>query len=47
VRWSGGLAADVDLPPDDVKRGAAVLALPSEQVRRLGSKGYVRIGQVR
>jgi len=46
ARWSGGLAADVDLP-DEPAVGAAILALPPEQVRRLGSKGYVQIGEVR
>jgi len=48
ARWSGGLRADVALPSDTVSLGigAAVLALPPEQVRRLGSKGYVQIGQV-
>ena len=46
ARWSGGLRADVDLPSDNVSLGAAVLALPPDQVRRLGSKGYVQIGEV-
>ncbi len=45
ARWSGR-AADVDLPPEP-QTGAAVLALAPELVERLGSKGYVQIGQVR
>ena len=43
--WSGGLEADVDLP-DEPRRGAAVLAIAPSQVTRLGSKGFVQIGQV-
>jgi phosphoribosylformylglycinamidine (FGAM) synthase-like enzyme len=43
--WSGR-PADVTLP-DEPARGAAVLALPRNEVARLGSKGYVEIGQVR
>jgi len=45
ARWSGR-AADVDLPPEP-QTGAAVLALAPELVERLGSKGYVQIGEVR
>jgi phosphoribosylformylglycinamidine synthase II len=46
--WSGGLEAEVTLPEDyDPSRGAAVLATSPDLVRRLGSKGYVRIGEVR
>jgi phosphoribosylformylglycinamidine synthase len=46
--WSGGLEAAVTLPDDyDPSRGAAVLATSPELVGRLGSKGYVRIGEVR
>ena len=44
AEWSGR-EADVDVP--DVTRGAAVLALPRNQVARLGSKGLVEIGEVR
>ncbi len=44
--WSGGLEADVSLP-DEPSTGAAILATSPDQVPRLGSKGYVRIGQVR
>jgi len=44
AEWSGR-EADVDLV--DVRRGAAVLALPRNEVARLGSKGLVEIGQVR
>jgi phosphoribosylformylglycinamidine synthase subunit PurL len=46
AEWSGGLEADVDLP-DEPRRGAAVLATPPCQVTRLGTKGFVQIGQVR
>jgi len=42
--WSGR-EADVDVA--DVTRGAAVLAVPRNDVARLGSKGLVEIGQVR
>jgi phosphoribosylformylglycinamidine (FGAM) synthase-like enzyme len=46
--WSGGLEAAVTLPNDyDPSRGAAILATPPDLIRRLGSKGYVRIGEVR
>jgi len=45
ARWSGR-EADVDLPAEP-QTGAAVLAVSPDQVERLGSKGYVRIGQVR
>jgi phosphoribosylformylglycinamidine synthase len=45
--WSGGLEAAVTLPDDyDPARGAAVLATSPDLVGRLGSKGYVRIGEV-
>jgi len=43
--WSGR-PADVSLP-DEPGLGAAILALPGTEVARLGSKGYVQIGQVR
>ena len=43
--WSG-VSADVSLPDEPVG-GAAILALPPDQVPRLGSKGYVQIGEVR
>jgi phosphoribosylformylglycinamidine synthase len=46
--WSGGLEADVEIPSDyDARRGAAVLACRPERVARLGSRGFVKIGQVR
>jgi phosphoribosylformylglycinamidine (FGAM) synthase-like enzyme len=46
--WSGGLEAEVELPDDyDARRGAAILACRPERVNRLGSRGFVRIGQVR
>jgi phosphoribosylformylglycinamidine synthase subunit PurL len=44
AEWSGR-SADVELP--DVTRGAAILAVPRNQVARLGSKGLVEIGEVR
>jgi phosphoribosylformylglycinamidine synthase subunit PurL len=44
AEWSSR-EADVDLV--DVTRGAAVVALPRNEVARLGSKGLVEIGQVR
>jgi phosphoribosylformylglycinamidine synthase subunit PurL len=44
AEWSGR-EADADLV--HVTRGAAVLALPRNEVARLGSKGLVEIGQVR
>jgi phosphoribosylformylglycinamidine synthase len=46
--WSGGLEAEVELPADhDSRRGAAILACRPERVGRLGSRGFVQIGQVR
>jgi phosphoribosylformylglycinamidine synthase subunit PurL len=46
--WSGGLEAHVELPADyDSRRGAAVLACRPERVKRLGARGFVRIGEVR
>ena len=45
TRWSGR-SADVDLP-DEPTRGAAILATSRDQVARLGSKGFVKIGRVR
>jgi phosphoribosylformylglycinamidine synthase len=45
ARWSGR-EADVDLPAEP-QTGAALLAMAPDQVERLGSKGYVQIGQVR
>ena len=48
VAWSGGLEADVELPESyDSRRGAAILACHPRRVARLGSRGFVRIGQVR
>jgi hypothetical protein len=43
--WSG-VRADVSLPDEPVG-GAAIMALAPEQVSRLGSKGFVQIGEVR
>jgi phosphoribosylformylglycinamidine synthase len=46
--WSDGLEADVELPDDyDSRRGAAILACRPSKVRRLGTRGFVRIGEVR
>jgi phosphoribosylformylglycinamidine synthase II len=45
--WSGGLEADVELPSNNVLQGAAILACAPADVARLGSRGFVRIGQVR
>jgi phosphoribosylformylglycinamidine synthase len=42
--WSG-LEADVQLPAEPVT-GAAILACPPEHLAKLGSKGFVQIGQV-
>jgi phosphoribosylformylglycinamidine synthase len=48
VAWSGGVEADIELPADyDSRRGAAILACRPERVKRLGSRGFVQIGQVR
>ena len=44
-RWSGR-EADVELP-DEPLVGAAILATSRDQVGKLGSKGFVRIGKVR
>jgi phosphoribosylformylglycinamidine synthase subunit PurL len=46
--WSGGLEAEVEIPADyDARRGAAILACRPGRVRRLGSRGFVQIGEVR
>ncbi len=46
--WSGGRAADVEIPEEyDSRRGAAVLACRPERVAKLGGRGFVQIGQVR
>ena len=46
--WSGGFEAVVELPADyDARRGAAVLACSRGRVKRLGSRGFVQIGEVR
>ena len=45
ARWSGR-AADVDVPTEPT-RGAAILATSRDQVAKLGSKGFVKIGRVR
>jgi phosphoribosylformylglycinamidine synthase len=42
--WSGREADVPDVP--SVTRGAAVLAMPRNQVASLGAKGYVEIGEV-
>jgi phosphoribosylformylglycinamidine synthase subunit PurL len=49
ARWSSR-EADVDLPEDatgDLERGAAILALAPDRVAKLGSRGFVQIGEVR
>jgi hypothetical protein len=46
--WSDGREAEVELPEDyDATRGAAILACAPAAVSRLGSRGFVRIGEVR
>jgi phosphoribosylformylglycinamidine synthase subunit PurL len=46
--WSGGIEAEVELPADyDSRRGAAILACKRQRVGRLGSRGFVQIGEVR
>ena len=45
ARWSGR-EADVELPAEPGS-GAAVLAVEPDLLERLGSKGFLRIGQVR
>jgi phosphoribosylformylglycinamidine synthase len=45
ARWSGR-HADVELPADPAA-GAAILALPRADVARLGTRGFVEIGEVR
>jgi phosphoribosylformylglycinamidine synthase subunit PurL len=45
--WSGGLEAEVEIPADyDSRRGAAILACRPERMARLGSRGFVQIGEV-
>jgi phosphoribosylformylglycinamidine synthase len=45
--WSGGLEAEVEPPADyDARRGAAVLACKPSKLKRLGKRGFVRIGVV-
>jgi phosphoribosylformylglycinamidine synthase subunit PurL len=45
--WSGGLEAEVEIPADyDSRRGAAILACRPSRVKRLGSRGFVQIGEV-
>jgi len=47
AEWSGGLDAKVEIPAGyDARRGAAILACRPERVARLGSRGFVQIGQV-
>ena len=45
TRWSGR-EADVELPAAPAA-GAAILACAPENVARLGTKGFVQIGEVR
>jgi phosphoribosylformylglycinamidine synthase II len=45
ARWSG-CEADVELPPEPAY-GAAILATSPAQVAKLGSRGFVQIGEVR
>ena len=48
AKWSGGLAADVEIPADyDARRGAAVVACTPERLERLGTRGFREIGVVR
>jgi phosphoribosylformylglycinamidine synthase subunit PurL len=45
--WSGGSEATIELPADfDSGRGAAILACRPEKLGRLGSRGFVEIGEV-
>jgi phosphoribosylformylglycinamidine synthase subunit PurL len=45
--WSGDLEAEVEIPPSyDTRRGAAILACKPKRVARLGSRGFVQIGEV-
>jgi phosphoribosylformylglycinamidine synthase subunit PurL len=44
--WSGGLRVNVSLP-EEPRVGAAILATSPDLVPRLGSRGYVQIGQVK
>jgi phosphoribosylformylglycinamidine synthase II len=45
--WSGGLEARVEIPDDyDSRRGAAILGCDPAMVARLGSRGFVQIGEV-
>jgi phosphoribosylformylglycinamidine synthase subunit PurL len=46
ARWSGR-EADVSLPSNNVQLGAAVLACAPADVKKLGSRGFVQIGEVR
>jgi phosphoribosylformylglycinamidine synthase II len=45
ARWSGR-EASVELPPEPA-RGAAILALARADIGKLGSRGFVEIGEVR
>jgi phosphoribosylformylglycinamidine synthase subunit PurL len=46
--WSDGVEADVEIPASyDPRRGAAILACRPERIARLGTRGFVKIGQVR
>ena len=48
AEWSDGIEAEVEIPEDyDPRRGAAILACAPAAVSRLGSRGFVRIGEVR
>jgi phosphoribosylformylglycinamidine synthase len=45
--WSGGLAADVEIPEDyESRRGAAILACTPDRLDRLGSRGFREIGEI-
>jgi phosphoribosylformylglycinamidine synthase II len=47
AEWSGDLAAKVEIPADyNARRGAAILACLPDRIARLGSRGFVQIGQV-
>jgi phosphoribosylformylglycinamidine synthase II len=45
--WSGGVAAEVEIPADyDARRGAAILACTPDRLQRLGARGFREIGLV-
>jgi phosphoribosylformylglycinamidine synthase len=46
--WSRGREAHVEIPDGyDSRRGAAILACRPDEIGRLGSRGFVQIGEVR